>query len=155
MRAHRPHPRPPPALLSILALLVLSLAPAVTSAAAQPTLAVDWKSFLSKHDPVWEFAGAGAALPTRWIEASFVGDGLLGASLRVLDRQGKSKDALAVHMHVGRSDLWDQRSGKSKLSMGNNMAMDRPKLPVGLFALPLAGKTIKVRPTTPDPAPPR
>ena len=45
-------------------------------------------------------------------------------------------------MHIGRSDVWDKRDGKSKLSMGNDFQFDRPRLPIGYFDLKLLGTKV-------------
>jgi hypothetical protein len=46
---------------------------------------VNWSEFLAKHDMVWNFTGGGDKLPQLWTEEAFFGNGLLGASVRVLE----------------------------------------------------------------------
>eukprot|EP00959_Pyramimonas_sp_CCMP1952_P470909 9497506-Pyramimonas_sp.AAC.1 len=107
---------------------------------------------------VWNFTGGGSALPQLWTEEAFFGNGLLGSSLRVLDIDGSlvlsetsqknigaspTCPSLCSHrMHIGRSDVWDKRDGKSKLSMGNDFQFDRPRLPIGYFDLKLLGTKV-------------
>lgn len=50
---------------------------------------MDWAEFLGKHDMVWNFTGGGDALPSKWTEEAFFGNGLLGGGLRVLNDSNK------------------------------------------------------------------
>src|SRR5213079_1857426 len=60
---------------------VLSLTLACPAALAQsrPATRVDWPTFLSRQDLVWD------RLPTGWGESAFIGNGRLGATIDVED----------------------------------------------------------------------
>jgi hypothetical protein len=53
--------------------------------AAPPTATVDWPSFLGRADPMW------SQPPTQWHESGFVGNGKLGAMVRVNPDDGKQQ----------------------------------------------------------------
>src|SRR5438093_13242297 len=46
---------------------------------ALPATAVDWPTFLARHDLVWD------RLPARWGESAFIGNGRLGATIDARD----------------------------------------------------------------------
>lgn len=56
---------------------------------------MDWPSFLARHDLIWK------AVPGNWEEASFTGNGQLGAMIFAPE----PKDGPGLRWHIGRSDV--------------------------------------------------
>lgn len=76
---------------SVAALLVVQ---PNRAAADEARVNVNWAQFLSRHDLVWD------ALPQKWEEAAFLGNGLVGATIH-------STATNALQWNVGRSDVVD------------------------------------------------
>ena len=67
------------------------------SAAGSGDTAIDWPSFLARHDLQW------SAMPRSWEEGGFLGNGLLGAMVYAAgDRH--------VVWELGRADVIDRRT---------------------------------------------
>ena len=69
-----------------------------------------------------------------WEDSAFIGNGLVGALLRV-DQRAPTTTLL---LDIGRTDVWDRRAPGSPAATGNLM-FDRPRLPVGVLRLACAG----------------
>ena len=77
---------------------------------------INWESFLSRHDLVWERA------PDDYFNAPFLGNGLLGAMLyKPIDE--------AMRLDVGRMDVVEHRKTDAR------SIVDNGRLPVGYFTL--------------------
>ena len=86
----------------LLLVLATVLCPAQT-----PRLAVDWPTFLGRHDLVWE------QLPRQWNEGAFVGNGQLGMMVYATLKDNR------IDFHLGRQDVTDHRKAPDrKTSMG-------------------------------------
>jgi hypothetical protein len=82
----------------------------------QITEDIDWTSFLSRHDLVWE------RMPDDYYNAPFLGNGLLGAML--YRPSGES-----LRLDIGRTDVTEKRDTDA------NNIVDRGRLPIGHFTL--------------------
>lgn len=82
---------------------------------------IDWSDFLSRHDLYW------TRMPTKWNEAPFLGNGMMGTMVRQIDDH-------AVRWDVGRGDVQDHRPGGGMYGTC--------RLLIGYFLLKTAG-TIK------------
>jgi len=69
------------------------------------TLTVDWSTFLGRHDPVWE------ALPAQFDHGAFLGNGLLGTTIYLEDKN-------RLRFELGRSDVTDHRRDNARLPIG-------------------------------------
>jgi hypothetical protein len=78
---------------------------------------VDWKTFLSQHDMVWDKISAG------YYSGAILGNGLLGANIY-------AKDTITgfYRWDIGRSDVTESREGGQAL-------FHRARLPIGHFTL--------------------
>ena len=119
--------------LILASLVLLFAAPATTAqSAGAPRLAVDWPTFLGRHDPVWE------QLPRQWNEGAFVGNGQLGLMVYA------TLDDNRVDFHLGRQDVTDHRKAPDRKSSmgvtGASVNWDFPRLDIGRMALRPAGK---------------
>ena len=83
---------------------------------------IDWSSFLSQHDLVW------TRLATKWYEAPFLGNGMMGSMIWQTDDH-------TVRWDIGRGDVQDHRPGGG---MYNTC-----RLPIGYFMLKTKGKIKK------------
>ncbi|NQU52215.1 MAG: hypothetical protein HQ522_06710 [Bacteroidetes bacterium] len=83
-----------------------------------PTLKeqIDWGSFLSHHDLVWE------KTPDDYFNAPFLGNGLLGAMLYA--PKGEK-----FRLDIGRTDVVEHRKSDAR------SIIDNDRLPVGHFTL--------------------
>jgi alpha-L-fucosidase 2 len=87
-------------------------------------LSVDWASFLDRSDPTW------SQVPQTWYESGFVGNGKLGAMVRV-DTDGET-----LKLDIGNSGVWDDRMpGEPYSFVPDDMSCNRPRLPIGAFVL--------------------
>jgi len=86
------------------------------------TAEIDWADHLEQQNPTWH------ALPRRWLEAPFLGNGMMGT---MVFQTGER----AVRFQVGRSDVHDHRP----LDLGGTM-FTRNRLPIGYFELKAEGK---------------
>lgn len=87
---------------------------------------IDWSSFMQKQDPVW------AKMPRKWLEAPYLGNGMMGTMVRQTGAQ-------TVRWDVGRGDVQDHRpiyEGDLK----NPTMFTCCRLPIGFFELKTAGK---------------
>ena len=81
--------------------------------------AIDWESFLDRHDLLWD------SMATRWEEAPFLGNGMMGAMV------WQTGDH-TLRWDMGRGDAQDHRPGGG---MYNTC-----RLPIGYFMLRTVGK---------------
>jgi alpha-L-fucosidase 2 len=99
------------------------------------TVAVDWPSFLGRHDLVWE------QLPRQWNEGAFTGNGQLGTMFHATP----AGDGLVFHL--GRADVTDHRKAPDrKTSMGTpgaGVMYDHCRLDVGRVILRPAGRIVE------------
>ena len=86
---------------------------------------IDWQAFLKKHDMAWE------ALPKVWLEAPFLGNGMLGTMVRQIGAQSMRWD-------VGRGDAQDHRVGHDFSAVCAEMTYTG-RLPIGYFELQTVG----------------
>lgn len=77
---------------------------------------VDWKSFLSRHDLVWE------QTPDDYFTAPFLGNGLLGAMIYRPDNK-------ELRLDIGRMDVVEHRHSEAR------SIVDNGRLPIGHFTL--------------------
>ena len=84
---------------------------------------IDWQDFLAHHDLLWN------RLPTKWYEAPFLSNGMMGTMLLKDSR----KKGLRLEIH--RSDVQDHRDN----SYGST-PYSRPRLPIGHFTLEPVGE---------------
>jgi alpha-L-fucosidase 2 len=89
--------------------------------ALEARVEVDWGRFLARHDLVWN------ALPAKWDEAAFLGNGLLGATIH-------SSETNALQWNVGRSDVVD-RGGR--IAIGHFALVPAGHSPSGTMRLDL------------------
>ena len=92
-----------------LAAFALALAPALGARdAGRPSLGADLGAYFAASDLLWSWNASGfdALAPTRWSQAAYLGNGLLGASVTaVLDPSTNATAALRVD--VSRTDVWE------------------------------------------------
>ena len=113
----------------VFSIVLLSLV--FQSAWSQIKSDIDWPSFMSQHDLIWE------DIPLQWAEGAFVGNGQLGMMLYA------KMDENRFNFHVGRQDVTDHRqSPDKKTSMGMNGTnlMDFSRLDIGKMTLHPVGK---------------
>lgn len=114
-------------------LVFLCLTPVASAQTpVSPRVAVDWPSFLGRHDLVWE------QVPRQWNEGAFVGNGQLGLMVYATLKDNR------VDFHVGRQDVTDHRKAPDrKTSMGvkgASVMWDFPRLDIGRMVLRPAGR---------------
>ncbi|TKG89211.1 alpha-L-fucosidase [Puteibacter caeruleilacunae] len=85
---------------------------------------INWEKFLSRHDLKWDVE------PIHWHEAPFVGNGLLGSMIYVVDK------------HTIRWDFNNSRNEDHRKDEPGGIMMARPKLPTGCFTLTTVGEII-------------
>lgn len=111
-----------------------SAAEVAPAGAATPQLSVeiDWTEFLSRQDAVWE------RLPTKYGEAPFAGNGLLGTIVFLDDR-----DKNSLGFEIGRSDVFDHRD-RSFVSVDTrpDNLWEYCRLPIGRVLLKPTGKIL-------------
>lgn len=110
--------------LSIMLMLFLICTSLFAQQTSLVTVEVEWASFLARHDLVW------ARLPKEWYEAPFLGNGLLGAQIRL-------KSDTSIRFDIGRSDVQERRP----LEEGGAI-FARSRLPIGHFTLDTVGEII-------------
>lgn len=95
---------------------------------AQPpqlvTLGVDYAAFLAKHDMLWHWTcdavwrNCSAFVPATWYQSAYVGNGVLGVSVRaaagiyaaynsLLAPESSSTGLYHLRLYINRADLWD------------------------------------------------
>ncbi len=126
--------------LVLALLLCVILSACIADAASTESVAIDWPAFLSRSDMVWN------ALPTRWENAPFVGNGCLGTIFW-------KNQAGALHFEVSRGDLYDHRRydallGRCRLPNGHFKLNFPGKDPQGTMRLDLWNAEVKGRITT-------
>ena len=89
------------------------------------TQAIDWSSFLSKHDMFW------SQITTDYYAGAIMGNGLIGNNIY--------KDGQNYRFHVGRVDVTEGRSFENNPAYHN--LYDAARLPIGHFLLKPVGTT--------------
>jgi hypothetical protein len=113
--------------LKVLFLFILFSIP-FFSQKKQVDFKVDYESFLSKHDMLWDI------VPDKWQTAPYSGNGNIG----FLFYQAKESEKNVISLHIGRHDYYDHREAKTK---ANEMLwIKRSRLPLGHFQLKSKGK---------------
>ena len=93
---------------------------AVTEASVD--LDVDWRDFISRSDPLWEFnTSDNKSMPTMWFDAPFHGNGNLGMLILSEKIQRNGKDKYVIRFDVGRADVWDVRMKGSTYAHGDRL----------------------------------
>lgn len=88
---------------------------------------VDYASFLSKHDMLWDI------VPDKWQTAPYTGNGNVG----FLFYQGQEEEKNVISLHIGRHDYYDHREAKTKSE--EMLWIKRSRLPLGHFELKSEG----------------
>lgn len=121
--------------LLILALFVLnvvsgeSIIPVGTTQKSASKQSIDWPEFLARQDMVWD------QVPTDWLQAPYLGNGMLG--LMLFQEGASRKNAAATNeknvlsLHVGRGDYYDNRPPNN----GDHTWIYRGRLPIGFFRI--------------------
>ena len=94
---------------------------------------VDYESFLSKHDMLWDI------IPDKWQTAPYTGNGNVG----FLFYQAKEENKNVISIHVGRHDYYDHREAKTKAE--EMLWIKRGRLPLGHFNLKSNGKIKEIQ----------
>ncbi len=81
--------------------------------------AIDWENFLQRHDLLWD------SMATKWEEAPFLGNGMMGAMVWQTDDH-------SIRWDLGRGDVQDHRPGGDMYTTC--------RLPIGFFTLSTVGK---------------
>lgn len=102
--------------LFVLILLLLSFNDFSNGNVPQLNDKIDWQSFLSRHDMVWE------KTPDDYFNAPFIGNGLLGAMFYA--PKGEK-----MRLDIGRTDVVEHRNTEA------NSIVDNGRLPIGHFTL--------------------
>jgi len=89
---------------------------------------VDYESFLSKHDMLWDI------VPDKWQTAPYTGNGNIG----FLFYQAQESEKNVISLHIGRHDYYDHREAKTKAE--EMLWIKRSRLPLGHFQLKSKGK---------------
>lgn len=110
----------------------LFLAIGMATQAQEVDFEVDYESFLSKHDMLWDM------VPDKWQIAPYTGNGNVG----FLFYQTKSEGNNVMSVYVGRHDYYDHREAKTKAE--EMLWIKRSRLPLGHFDLVSKGKVTGV-----------
>ncbi|WP_179351280.1 glycosyl hydrolase family 95 catalytic domain-containing protein [Winogradskyella vidalii] len=89
---------------------------------------VDYESFLSKHDLLWDI------VPDKWQTAPYSGNGNVGFLLY----QSPEENDNVISLHIGRHDYYDHREAETKAD--EMLWIKRSRLPLGHFKLKSKGK---------------
>ena len=98
----------------------------LASPPATVTTNIDWPAFVKRQNLTWD------QLPTRWLDAPFLGNGMMGT---MIFQTGEH----AVRLQVGRGDVQDHRPLESEGVRAGTM-FTRNRLPIGYFELNTVGK---------------
>ncbi|MDR0824673.1 MAG: hypothetical protein LBN74_06225, partial [Prevotella sp.] len=104
-------------------LFLLLICPILLPAQKISTDRINWASFLSQHDLVWN------AIKPDYYSGAIMGNGLLGVNIYA-DKEDKS-----YHWDIGRSDVTENRGGVNTL-------YDQARLPIGYFKLIPEGEVL-------------
>ena len=88
--------------------------------------AIDWPYFMSRQDMLWD------RIPTRWEQAPYLGNGMLGLMLFQNPKSPKNE----FELHVGRGDYYDNRP---PVDGNENTWIYRGRLPIGYFKISSQG----------------
>lgn len=111
--------------LKCFATIFLCLA-SVTCVQAETKLEVDWPAYIGKQDQIW------TELPESWMEAPFIGNGLMGSMLFLNDDNH-------LIVQLGRSDVQDHRKQAGK-ALSGKILPDSSRLPIGHFIIETKGE---------------
>lgn len=117
--------------LTVLSALFLGLNVSTPSAYADEPKSIDYESFLSNHDMIWD------KVPDGWQVAPFSGNGNVGFLLY----QGIEEKKNTIGLHVGRHDYYDHRLPHEDKHM---LWIYRCRLPLGHFKLQSEGDITSV-----------
>jgi len=98
---------------------------------AQLKLDVNYESFLSQHDMLWD------EIPNRWELAPYSGNGNVGFLFYRTESEGKN----IMSIYTGRHDYYDHRQAPKENQM---LWIYRSRLPLGHFNLESKGEVISV-----------
>lgn len=106
---------------------------------AEAMEAIDWTAFLKRHDMRW------GRIPRDWLQAPYLGNGMLGLLLFQEGQNVKNKyatnDKHVLVIHVGRGDYYDNRAPVN----GNEYTwIYRGRLPIGFFRMRSLGEVTGV-----------
>lgn len=93
----------------------------------QVNFKVDYKSFLSKHDMLWDI------VPDKWQTAPYTGNGNVGFLLF----KGPNEADNVISLHIGRHDYYDHRKADTKAQ--EMLWIKSGRLPLGHFKLKSKG----------------
>ena len=109
----------------------------VSAQLAQTKSNIDWPSFMSHHDLIWE------ELPLQWNEGAFVGNGHIGMMIYV------DKKSNNITFHIGRQDVTEHRKAPDKKSsigvFGASGFNDFTRFDIGKMKLKPSGKILSCR----------
>ncbi|CAA6689979.1 Unannotated [Lentimonas sp. CC19] len=95
---------------------------------------IDWPDFMSRQDMAWN------KVPTRWNEAPFFGNGMIGLFLyQEINNPDNSESTDAknvLSLHLGRGDYYDNRA---PLEGNHHTWIYRGRLPIGFFRIKSEG----------------
>jgi len=94
---------------------------------------VNFESFLSKHDMLWDI------IPDKWQTAPYTGNGNIG----FLFYQKKQSQKNIISLHLGRHDYYDHREAKTKEE--EMLWIKRSRLPLGHFELKSKGNITGIK----------
>ena len=97
---------------------------------AQVKLDVNYESFLSQHDMLWD------EIPNRWELAPYSGNGNVGFLFYRTEGEGKN----IMSIYAGRHDYYDHREGVDK--QNQMLWIYRSRLPLGHFNLESKGEIV-------------
>jgi hypothetical protein len=117
---------------------VISATASAASAAKVPALnfltQIDWPAFMARQDMVW------SKVPTRWNEAPFMGNGMIGLFLYQEisnpDNTYSTAEKNVLSLHLGRGDYYDNRP---PLDGKPHTWIYRGRLPIGFFRIKSKG----------------
>lgn len=96
----------------------------------KPLEPIDWPAFIAKQDMKWE------RVPTDWLQAPYLGNGMVGLMLFQEKRGFKNPEATndkkVLNLHLGRGDYNDNRP---PLNGNEHTWIYRGRLPVGFYRI--------------------
>ncbi len=119
--------------ISSVVVLLMSLH-IVSAQIVQPKSNINWPSFMSQHDLIWE------ELPLQWNEGAFVGNGQIGMMIYVNQKDNN------ITFHIGRQDVTEHRKAPDKKSsigvFGASGFNDFTRFDIGKMNLKPIGKIL-------------
>ncbi|XRB09422.1 alpha-L-fucosidase [Pycnococcus provasolii] len=115
----------------------VSVSSLVTASSDLYLLKYDMQDVLKAHDPTFVVPNVKDEPLKKWWDVPFGGNGLVGFGVAVDER--------GIAVMLGRTDIWDKRSRGTRLSTGNNVQYDRPRLPIGQVRWPCRASAANLR----------